>query len=98
MRTTSRAVLLLSLLAGCGASNPEPQPGGTPGPGPGEDGGTTSDSGDASSLPPPPPGDGGFVPGASGCKPIGIERGVSVDGYNSDKFTFHDADCKSRSA
>ena len=36
--------------------------------------------------------------GAAGCTPIGKEEAVSVDGYNSDVYTFHDATCAPRKA
>ncbi|WP_246357479.1 hypothetical protein [Pyxidicoccus fallax] len=37
-------------------------------------------------------------PGASDCAPLRLERGVDLDGFRVDRFTWRDTDCRPRSA
>ena len=39
-----------------------------------------------------------FTPGPQGCSPIGVEAGVSVGGYLSDRFSWKDSACRPRTA
>ncbi len=49
--------------------------------------------------PPPPPSGSWTVPAwASSCTPLSITRGVSVEGFVSDRYNWRDAECRPRSA
>ena len=78
--------LLVAVLAtaGCGGSS-EPLGGSLSDGGIGDNGGNNG-----SGL------DGGYPDG--GCQPMSLQSGTSVDGYNSDVYSWYDSDCRPRSA
>src|SRR5215472_6674449 len=78
--------LLVAVLAaaGCGGSS-EPLGGSLSDGGIGDNGGNNG-----SGL------DGGYPDG--GCRPMSLQSGTSVDGYNSDVYSWYDSDCRPRSA